>query len=41
MERLGRSAPPLFILGPLHMSETIRAKKLKFGTLVIIDECWG
>ena len=37
MERLGRSArTPLFILGPLHISETNRARKLKFGTLVTL-----
>jgi len=30
---------PLFILGHLHISETIRARELKFGTLVDIYEC--
>jgi len=32
---------PLFILGPLPISETNRARKLKFGTLVVVDiyEC--
>jgi len=28
---------PVFILGPLHMSVTNGARKLKFGTLVAID----
>ena len=32
--RLGRSAAPTFILGPLHISITNGARKLKFGTLV-------
>jgi len=30
---------PLFVLGPLHISETIRSRKLKFGTLVEFYEC--
>ena len=30
---------PFFILGPLHISETIRTRKLKYGTLVDIYEC--
>jgi len=35
--RLGKSAAPTFYFGtPLHISETNRAGKLKFGTLAVI-----
>ena len=33
--------PIFFILGPLHISETNGARKLKFGTLVGIYRCYG
>jgi len=33
--RLGDKQPPLFILRPLLISEANRARKLKFGTLVL------
>jgi len=36
--RLGRSAPPILIFGPHHISKINAARKLKFGTLVVIYE---
>jgi len=36
-----RSAAPLFILGPLYISETDRARKLEFGVLVGVYEYLG
>jgi len=37
----GNQELPLFILGPPHISETDRARKLKFGTLVGIYRCYS
>jgi len=37
----GNQEPPLFILGPPHISKTNRARKLKFGTLVAICRYYG
>jgi len=42
MGRQGRSAAPIFLIwDPLHISETNRARKLKFRTLLGIYEYYG